>query len=423
MNLKTNVPTTRIGKYELGRILGEGTFGKVRLGRNLGTGQNVAVKVLDKEKILQHKMVEQIKREISTMKMVKHPNIVQLYEVKKGRLREDEARKYFQQLINAVDFCHSRGVYHRDLKPENLLLDAEGNLKISDFGLSALPQQLREDGLLHTTCGTPNYVAPEVINSRGYSGATADLWSCGVILFVLMAGYLPFDETNLMNLYRKIYRAEFKCPSWFTSGARKLILRILHPNPKSRITISKILEIEWFRKGYKPAKFVEEDSKNIKDVEDVFSESEEHLITEKRECKPVVMNAFEIISMSPGLDLSGLFQKQQEPVKQETRFTSIRPAKEIISKIEEIVKRLGFHVHKKNYKMKLLGKTIGRKGHLSISTEIFEVAPCLYMVELSKSDGDTLEYRKFEKSLSTGLKDIVWSTEVNMAESMDGEKQ
>ncbi|RZC71360.1 hypothetical protein C5167_034537, partial [Papaver somniferum] len=122
----------------------------------------------------------------------------------RGRLKEDEARKYFQQLINAVDYCRSRGVFHRDLKPENLLLDASGGLKVSDFGLSALPQQVREDGLLHTTCGTPNYVAPEVVNSKGYDGAKADLWSCGVILFVLMAGYLPFEEANIMELYKKV---------------------------------------------------------------------------------------------------------------------------------------------------------------------------------------------------------------------------
>jgi serine/threonine protein kinase len=136
-------------------------------------------------------------------------------------------------VINAVDYCHSRGVYHRDLKPENLLLDASGTLKVSDFGLSALSQQVREDGLLHTTCGTPNYVAPEVINNKGYDGAKADLWSCGVILFVLMAGYLPFEDSNLMSLYKKIFKADFSCPSWFSTSAKKLIKKILDPNPST----------------------------------------------------------------------------------------------------------------------------------------------------------------------------------------------
>jgi serine/threonine protein kinase len=158
---------TRVGKYELGRTLGEGTFAKVKFARNVENGDNVAIKVIDKEKVLKNKMIAQIKREISTMKLIKHPNVIRMFEVmasktkiyfvlefvtggelfdkisSNGRLKEDEARKYFQQLINAVDYCHSRGVYHRDLKPENLLLDANGALKVSDFGLSALPQQVR----------------------------------------------------------------------------------------------------------------------------------------------------------------------------------------------------------------------------------------------------------------------------------------
>nr|GMD09689.1 CBL-interacting serine/threonine-protein kinase 23-like [Ipomoea batatas] len=248
---------TRVGRYELGRTLGEGSFAKVKFARNVETGENVAIKILDKEKVLKHKMIGQIKREIATMKLIRHPNVIRLYEVmasktkiyivmefvtggelfdkiaSKGRLKEDEARKYFQQLINAVDYCHSRGVCHRDLKPENLLLDASGVLKVSDFGLSALPQQVREDGLLHTKCGTPNYVAPEVINNKGYDGVKADLWSCGVILYVFMAGYLPFEESNLMALYKKILKADFTCPPWFSTSAKKLIKKILDPNPQT----------------------------------------------------------------------------------------------------------------------------------------------------------------------------------------------
>ncbi|KAI8550209.1 hypothetical protein RHMOL_Rhmol06G0087200 [Rhododendron molle] len=191
----------KVGKYEVGRTIGEGTFAKVKFAQNTETGGSVAMKVLDRSTIFKHKMVDQIKREISIMKLVRHPNVVRLHEVHRGRLSEAEARKYFQQLIDGVDYCHSKGVYHRDLKPENLLLDSQGNLKISDFGLSALPG----DGvsLLRTTCGTPNYVAPEVLSHKGYDGAVADVWSCGVILYVLMAGYLPFDELDLTTLYSK----------------------------------------------------------------------------------------------------------------------------------------------------------------------------------------------------------------------------
>ncbi|XP_042520197.1 CBL-interacting serine/threonine-protein kinase 23-like [Macadamia integrifolia] len=423
----------RVGKYELGRTLGEGTFAKVKFARNVETGENFAIKILDKEKVLRHKMISQIKREISTMKLIRHPNVIRMYEVMasktkiyivlefvnggelfdkiavNGRMKEDDARKYFQQLINAVDYCHSRGVSHRDLKPENLLLDVNGNLKVSDFGLSALPQQVREDGLLHTTCGTPNYVAPEVVNNKGYDGAKADLWSCGVILFVLMAGYLPFEDSNLMTLYKKIFKAEFSCPPWFSTSAKKLIKRILDPNPVTRITISQVIENEWFKKGYKPPVFESADV-GLDDVDAAFDESgnSENLVVERLEERPTMMNAFELISTSQGLNLGTLFEKPMGLVKRQTRFTSKCPPNEIISKIEEAATPLGFGVKKKNYKMKLEGSKTGRKGQLSIATEVFEVAPSLFMVELRKSSGDTLEFHNFYKDISTGLKDIVW---------------
>nr|KJB66955.1 hypothetical protein B456_010G168100 [Gossypium raimondii] len=389
---------TRVGKYELGRTLGEGSFAKVKFAKNIEAGENVAIKIVDKEKVLKHKMIGQIKREISTMKLIRHPNVIRMYEVmasktkiyivlefvtggelfnkiaSRGRFKEDEARKYFQQLIHAVDYCHSRGVYHRDLKPENLLLDANGVLKVSDFGLSALPQQVGDDGLLHTTCGTPNYVAPEVINNKGYHGAKADLWSCGVILFVLMAGYLPFEHPNLMGLYKKIFKADFDCPPWFSSSAKKLIKRILDPNPLTRITVAEIIENEWFKKGYIPPRFERADV-SLDDVDAIFNESRDsrNLVEQCEEGSvvPATMNAFELISTSQGLNLSSLFEKQM---------------------------------------MKLLGEKTGRKGHLAVTTEIFQVAPSLFMVELRKSEGDTLEFHKFYNNLSTGLKDIVWTT-------------
>ncbi|CAA7398322.1 unnamed protein product [Spirodela intermedia] len=423
----------KVGKYELGRTIGEGTFAKVKFAKNMETGEPVAIKILDKEKVLRHKMVEQIRREIATMKLIKHPNVVRLHEVmgsktriyivlefvtggelfdkivNHGRMREEEARRYFQQLINAVDYCHSRGVYHRDLKPENLLLDSCGSLKVSDFGLSALSRQVGDDGLFHTTCGTPNYVAPEVLSDRGYDGATADLWSCGVILFVLLAGYLPFDDPNLLILYKKISASEFTCPPWLSFPARKLITRILDPNPMTRITIAEILEDEWFKKDFKPPEFEEKYEANVDDIDAAFKDSEEHHVMEKREREPVAMNAFELISMSKALNLGNLFDSEEE-FKRNTRFTSKYPANEIISKIEEAVKPLGFDIQRKNYKMRLENVKAGRKGNLNIATEVFQVAPSIHMVEVRKAKGDTLEFHKFYKSLSASLKDVVWKS-------------
>nr|KJB35620.1 hypothetical protein B456_006G121600 [Gossypium raimondii] len=405
----------RVGKYQVGRTIGEGTFAKVKFARNSETGEPVALKILDKDKVLKHKMAEQIKREIATMKLIKHPNVIRLHEVmasktkifivlefvtggelfdkivNHGRMIENEARRYFQQLINAVDYCHSRGVYHRDLK---------------------------DDGLFHTACGTPNYVAPEVLDDQGYDGAMADLWSCGVILFVLLAGYLPFDDSNLIDLYRKISVAEFTCPPWLSLSAMKLITRILDPNPMTRITIPEILQDEWFKKGYKPPVFEEKDDTNLDDVEAVFKDSEEHHVMEKRkeeEEQPTTMNAFELISMSKGLNLENLFDAEQG-FKRETRFTSKCPANEIIHKIEAAAKPLGFDVHKKNYKMRLESSKAGRKGNLNVATEIFQMAPSLHMVELRKAKGDTLEFHKFYKNLSTCLEDVVWKTEEDMKE-------
>ncbi|XP_065878311.1 CBL-interacting serine/threonine-protein kinase 1-like isoform X1 [Euphorbia lathyris] len=123
-------------------------------------------------------------------------------EASKGKLTEAGGRKLFQQLIDGVSYCHNKGAFHRDLKLENVLIDAKGNIKISDFGLSALPQHFRDDGLLHTTCVSPNYVAPEILLNRGYDGATSDIWSCGVILYVILTGFF-WETLRFQNGYQQ----------------------------------------------------------------------------------------------------------------------------------------------------------------------------------------------------------------------------
>ncbi|CAA0407846.1 unnamed protein product [Arabidopsis thaliana] len=424
-----------LGKYEMGRLLGHGTFAKVYLARNAQSGESVAIKVIDKEKVLKSGLIAHIKREISILRRVRHPNIVQLFEVMatkskiyfvmeyvkggelfnkvaKGRLKEEMARKYFQQLISAVSFCHFRGVYHRDLKPENLLLDENGNLKVSDFGLSAVSDQIRQDGLFHTFCGTPAYVAPEVLARKGYDGAKVDIWSCGVILFVLMAGFLPFHDRNVMAMYKKIYRGDFRCPRWFPVEINRLLIRMLETKPERRFTMPDIMETSWFKKGFKHIKFYVEDDHQLCNVADddeiesiesvsgrssTVSEPEDFESFDGRRRggsmpRPASLNAFDLISFSPGFDLSGLFEDDGEG----SRFVSGAPVGQIISKLEEIARIVSFTVRKKDCKVSLEGSREGSmKGPLSIAAEIFELTPALVVVEVKKKGGDKMEYDEF----------------------------
>jgi 5'-AMP-activated protein kinase catalytic alpha subunit len=180
----------------------------------------------------------------------------------KRKLSEKEGRKLFQQLMDAVSYCHEKGVYHRDLKPENVLVDAKGNIKLSDFGLSAFTQHQRKDGLLHTTCGSPNYIAPEVLLNRGYDGSMSDIWSCGVILYVMLTGNLPFDDDNMVVLYQKILKGTVHIPKWLSPGAQDILRKILDPNPITRLGIDGIRAHDWFNQSYTPAVPFDDDDDN-----------------------------------------------------------------------------------------------------------------------------------------------------------------
>ncbi|OWM63244.1 hypothetical protein CDL15_Pgr010644 [Punica granatum] len=413
----------RLGKYEVGRTLGEGNFGKVKYARDVESGKGFAVKIIEKNRIINLKITYQarssfdptdesakfiirftkscsIKREIGTLKLLKHPNVVRLHEVlasktkiymvleyvtggelfdkiaNKGKLSESEGRRLFQQLIDGVSYCHNKGVYHRDLK---------------------------EDGLLHTTCGSPNYVAPEVLSNRGYDGATSDVWSCGVILYVILMGYLPFDDRNLAVLYQKIFKGDCQIPKWLSPGAKNLIKRILDPNPVTRITMDGIKADDWFRKDYEPA--IPEDEEEFTSIdEQVFSLKEVSYEGDKSPGSPNLINAFELIGMSSCLDLSGFFEKE-DISERKIRFTSNHSAKDLLEKIEHMVTEMGFRVQKKNGRLKVMQE---RKGHqspgcLSVSAEVFEISPSLYVVELRKSSGDPSIYRQLCKRLSNEL--------------------
>eukprot|EP00002_Diphylleia_rotans_P025149 TRINITY_DN4978_c0_g3_i1.p1 TRINITY_DN4978_c0_g3~~TRINITY_DN4978_c0_g3_i1.p1 ORF type:complete len:623 (-),score=138.79 TRINITY_DN4978_c0_g3_i1:916-2784(-) len=260
-----------VGNYQLEKTLGEGTFGKVKLGTHLLTSEKVAVKILDKERLVDPQDRERLSREIRIMKMLNSPHIIRLYEVidtskhiflilenapggelfdyivAHERVKEKEARKFFRQLVSGIDYCHQRNIIHRDLKPENLLLDADNNIKIVDFGFS---NQVNAGQLLKTFCGSPAYAAPEMISGREYIGPEVDMWSLGVILFALLCGYLPFDNSNVSRLYQQVLKGDYHIPEFVSQDAKNLISRLLVLNPEKRATMDEVRLHAWVNQGY-----------------------------------------------------------------------------------------------------------------------------------------------------------------------------
>ncbi|CAG0892432.1 unnamed protein product [Darwinula stevensoni] len=262
-------PLVKIGHYILGDTLGVGTFGKVKIGIHQLTGHKVAIKILNRQKIKNLDVVSKIRREIQNLKLFRHPHIIKLYQVistptdifmvmeyvsggelfdyivKHGRLKEHEARRFFQQIISGIDYCHKRMIVHRDLKPENLLLDSNLHVKIADFGLSNM---MLDGEFLKTSCGSPNYAAPEVISGKLYAGPEVDIWSCGVILYALLCGTLPFDDEHVPTLFRKIKSGIFPIPDYLNKSVTSLLCHTLQVDPLKRATIEDIKKHEWFQK-------------------------------------------------------------------------------------------------------------------------------------------------------------------------------
>ncbi|ELU05209.1 hypothetical protein CAPTEDRAFT_227168 [Capitella teleta] len=261
-------PQIKIGHYVLGDTLGVGTFGKVKVGQHQLTGHKVAIKVLNRNKIKSLDVVGKIRREIQNLKLFRHPHIIKLYQVistptdifmvmehvsggelfdyivKHGKLKEHEARRFFQQIISGVDYCHRHMIVHRDLKPENLLLDKYLNVKIADFGLSNM---MTDGEFLRTSCGSPNYAAPEVISGRLYAGPEVDIWSSGVILYALLCGTLPFDDEHVPTLFRKIKSGIFPIPDYLNKSVVKLLTHMLQVDPLKRASVRDVREHEWFK--------------------------------------------------------------------------------------------------------------------------------------------------------------------------------
>lgn len=277
LSAKKRTNQNRIGPWKLGRTLGRGLTGRVRLAKNIDTGKLAAVKIVPKSnfKKLENPKYRRlsspdgkdhlpygIEREIIIMKLIAHPNIMGLYDVwenkndlylileyieggelfdyliKRGKLQEFEAVGYFKQIIHGIGYLHQLNICHRDLKPENLLLDFNKNIKIADFGMAAL--EIKEK-LLETSCGSPHYASPEIVAGKNYHGAPSDIWSCGIILFALLTGHLPFDDENIRKLLLKVQNGKFLMPPDLSTEAKDLISKMLRVDPAERVTIDEIL--------------------------------------------------------------------------------------------------------------------------------------------------------------------------------------
>ncbi|KAG8851968.1 hypothetical protein FRB96_008983 [Tulasnella sp. 330] len=268
-----------LGPWVLGDTIGKGSSGRVRLARHCQSGKLAAVKIIPKNIMFSsrmsisnagakhEKLLMSIQREIVIMKLIDHPNIMALYDVfeadnelfllleyieggelfdflvSKGRLQPSEALRYFREIIQGVDYCHRFNICHRDLKPENLLLDKNKNIKIADFGMAALEIS---NGMLETSCGSPHYASPEIVAGKAYHGAASDIWSCGVVLFALLVGRLPFDDQNMRVLLQKVRVGKFDMPAFIPTDAKDLIRKMLVVDPEQRIQMAEIISHPFF---------------------------------------------------------------------------------------------------------------------------------------------------------------------------------
>nr|XP_046164372.1 MAP/microtubule affinity-regulating kinase 3a isoform X4 [Oncorhynchus gorbuscha] len=265
-----------VGNYRLLKTIGKGNFAKVKLARHILTGREVAIKIIDKTQ-LNPNSLQKLFREVRIMKLLNHPNIVKLFEVIEtertlylvmeyasggevfdylvahGRMKEKEARAKFRQIVSAVQYCHQKHIVHRDLKAENLLLDADMNIKIADFGFS---NEFTMGNKLDTFCGSPPYAAPELFQGKKYDGPEVDVWSLGVILYTLVSGSLPFDGQNLKELRERVLRGKYRIPFYMSTDCENLLKRFLVLNPAKRGTFevrddseNQIMKDRWINVG------------------------------------------------------------------------------------------------------------------------------------------------------------------------------
>uniref|UniRef100_A0A673TL47 Serine/threonine-protein kinase SIK3 n=1 Tax=Suricata suricatta TaxID=37032 RepID=A0A673TL47_SURSU len=249
-----------IGNYRLQKTIGKGNFAKVKLARHVLTGREVAVKIIDKtqlnptslQKVFNYfniKLFEVIETEKTLYLVMEYASGGEVFDylVAHGRMKEKEARAKFRQIVSAVQYCHQKCIVHRDLKAENLLLDADMNIKIADFGFS---NEFTVGNKLDTFCGSPPYAAPELFQGKKYDGPEVDVWSLGVILYTLVSGSLPFDGQNLKELRERVLRGKYRIPFYMSTDCENLLKKLLVLNPIKRGSLEQIMKDRWMNVGH-----------------------------------------------------------------------------------------------------------------------------------------------------------------------------
>ncbi|KAL3656895.1 hypothetical protein V7S43_018234 [Phytophthora oleae] len=456
-------------QYQVLQTLGSGLQGKVKLGVDTVTHQRVALKVIDMAKLNRKTMIN-VYREVEAMSRVSHTNVLRLLSVhddvpypKKdgsnkqviaivlelatggelfdfmmytGCFSENIARAYFQQLVAGLEACHTQGVYHRDIKPENLLLDENFALKIADFGLSGLREGA--DGAvaeLYTQCGTRGYMSPEVLSCLPYEGEPADVWSAGVVLFIMLAGFPPFQIATNQDWWFRACAAKQHEAFWaaharsatFSPGAMSLMTRIFNVKPQERITLEEIKTHPWFKESAVGAddlraellnrKMQVEEEKRKEREEKMRAAAKRRLQQQDEEFDPFNMDVERSMAVptAAGHATAEVSSKKAPsyPAASVTLYTSFqasRTASELQTRVEKALTEHSarFVAHKDRFKTKAAMSVDADEVGFAVRIYSLDNAPGRCVVEFRRTSGACLKFQEAYKKLSNSLSDLVW---------------
>ncbi|CAH0479255.1 unnamed protein product [Peronospora belbahrii] len=461
-------PPRMLAQYQVLHTLGSGLQGKVKLGVDTITHQRVALKIIDMAKLHRKAMIN-VYREVEAMSRVSHTNVLRLLSVYDdvpyskrecsskqvivivlelatggelfdfmmytGSFSESIARAYFQQLVAGLEACHAQGVYHRDIKPENLLLDENFALKIADFGLSGLKEKANGAVVdLYTQCGTRGYMSPEVLSCRPYDGKPADVWSAGVVLFIMLAGFPPFQIATSQDWWFRACAAKQHEKFWaaharsatFSSGAMSLMTRIFNVKPQERITLAEIKTHYWFKEDLvSPAdlraellsrKQQVEEEKRKEHEEKMRVATKRRLQQQNEEFDPFNMDVERSMTIPTATESAAAEISSKEApsypdtsVALYTSFQSCRTATELQTRVEKALAEQSarFVVHKDRFKT---------KATMALDVEDVKIAVRIYsldngrcVVEFRRTSGECLKFHEAYKKLRNLLSDLVWN--------------